>query len=331
VLKIPFCGIAFFLKSDEHFGQGNMKKILLLLVLIVVGGQVYAAADCSVDLNGDGKCDSYEVSDQGDEGLSTLSIEIGGTSKQSKGTFNFGQGGLIAGYFSTDFQLMLDYNTRDVDVKSYTFRWNGQVQDWILDRTADWQEPDRDESYSLEQNPVTAEKLLPENFDVHRVACCTKLDGFNDKSKILNLSDEDTKLAIKRDFVSIKNSLLEGGSSALLYDHNAAGDKAVRTIPPEFVYELSTVIDAHNVVDINNFAYYMYQNSMFVPAVMLLRSIHEKYPDRVVAILNLADASWALGMKKEACTFYAEYSQKMIKAAKGAKIPSYALSRQSCS
>lgn len=308
-----------------------MIRRMLLAFLAIVCTHAFASDNCSYDLNGDGECDSYEISPANDDDQSILSIKVGGANTVSKGTFDFGDGGLSSGYFPTDFALMLDFHTRDTDLRSYTFRWNSKIHDWVLDRVAEWKEPSRDELYTLERNPVPDDKVLPQGFSVHRIECCTQLSGFSSSTPIKKLSDNEAQLEILKDFAKVKKYLPLGASSALFYLHSGQADASLRNIPIEFVYELTTVISSQNVGDVNDYAYYMYKNKMFVLADMLLESVHDKFPDRVVAILNLADVKWGLGQNKDACKLYEVYHQKMTETGKVSKVPSYVAGRVSCS
>lgn len=308
-----------------------MIKRVLLAFFAIVCTHASAGDNCTSDLNGDGKCDSYEISHANDDDYSILSIRVGGANTVSKGIFDFGDGGLSPGYFPTDFALMLDFHTHDTNLRTYTFRWNSKTQDWVLDRVAEWSEPSRDEFYTLERNPVPDDKVLPQGFSVHRIECCIQFSGFNLSTPIKNLSDNEAQLEILKDFAKVRAYLPLGVSSALFYHHSGQADASLRNIPIEFVYELTTVISSRNVGDINDYAYYMYKNKMFVLADMLLESVHNKFPDRVVAILNLADVKWELGLNKDACKLYAIYHQKMTESGKTSKIPSYVGGRVSCS
>jgi hypothetical protein len=308
-----------------------MIKGLLLFVSIAIWSHAFANEICSYDLNGDGKCDAYEISYPNDDDQSILSIKIGGGSAISKGTFDFGDGGLSPGYFPTDFELLLDFHTRDADLRAYTFRWNDEIQDWVLDRIAEWKEPSRDEIYTLEKHTVPEDKVLPQDFSVSRIECCTRLSGFSATTPIKKLSDEDAQQHILRDFAQIKKSLPLGASSSLFYLRNGQGDSLPRNIPIDFVYELTKIVGPQSVGDINDYAFFMYKNKMFILADMLLESVHAQFPDRVVAILNLADVKWALGFNKEACRLYTNYLDKMTQAGKISKVPSYVAGRTSCS
>ena len=90
------------------------------------------------------------------------------------------------------------------------------------------------------------------------------------------------------------------------------------------------MISDDNVGPLNNYAYYLYRNKNNVLAALLLREIHKKFPERVVATLKLADAYWDIGINSDACPLYKEYIAKMTKDGKGRRIPQAAKSRENC-
>lgn len=83
-----------------------------------------------------------------------------------------------------------------------------------------------------------------------------------------------------------------------------------------------------NVGPLNDYVYYLCRNKNSVLAARLLKEVHKKFPERVVAILNLADAYWDIGMKSDACPIYKEYIAKMTKNGKDGRIPQSAKSRE---
>ncbi|PIA69023.1 tetratricopeptide repeat protein [Pseudomonas sediminis] len=78
----------------------------------------------------------------------------------------------------------------------------------------------------------------------------------------------------------------------------------------------------------NDLGFLFEQAGYYPEAVELLKHITRKHPDRVVAYLNLADAYWALGERKQAREAYGQYHEKMIAARKQARIPPRVLERK---
>ncbi|WP_431194394.1 tetratricopeptide repeat protein, partial [Pseudomonas viridiflava] len=114
------------------------------------------------------------------------------------------------------------------------------------------------------------------------------------------------------------------------YTVDQSGHKVKKNIPQDFVYEIAMAINEKNVSKINDYAYYLYLNENNIMAALILKEIHKKYPDRVVATLNLADVYWSLDMKEDACPLYKYYIDKMKIAGKESRIPAPVKSRISC-
>lgn len=308
-----------------------MKIIIPLFLLLAIGG-VHANSNCEADLNGDGICDPYSVATpEVDSTTSQITINIGGGDKAVSGNFELGDGGLSPGYMSGDFSLLLDFYTRNVNLIKYDFRWDSQRQDWMLYKKATWVEPSRDEKYSLGGEKTPSEALFPQQFDVQRVACCTFFSQFSENgTTVKTLSAEDRVVAIKKDFEYVVDKLPQGEKGELFYTVDEAGGKIRRNIPKDFVYEMTLIVSDGNVGALNDYAYYLYRNQNNILAALLLKEIHKKYPDRVVATLNLADAYWDLGMKNDACPLYKDYVNKMTAMGKSTRIPAPAKSRVNC-
>lgn len=178
---------------------------------------------------------------------------------------------------------------------------------------------------------VPVEALFPQKFDVQRVACCALFSQFSEKGpSFIYLSNEDQLAEIRKDFKYILGKLSQGEKGELFYGLDDSGKKVRKSIPQELVYELTLIISNDNVGPLNDYAYYLYRSKNNVLAVVLLREIHKKFPERVVATLNLADAYWDIGMKSDACPLYKEYIAKITESGKGERIPQSAESRENC-
>ena len=289
-------------------------------------------ADCEYDLNGDGVCDDYSVVSAGDDSAdSIITIHIGGGDKVVAGRFDLGDGGLSSGYIPGDFSLLLNFHTRDVDLTKYDFRWSPELQDWLLYKKSTWIEPDRDEIYSLEDHKLPIEALFPSLFEVQRIACCTLFSHFSKDTPNLEPMNEYQKAAaIKEDLNYVFSNLALGEQGPLFYASNEDGQLVRRSIPKDLLYEMSSAVSDQNARLLNDYAYYLYRSKNSVLAAFLLRSILETYPERVVAILNLADAYWDIDMKGNACSLYKRYVEKMTALRKSDRIPIRVSSRASC-
>ncbi|WP_324711334.1 hypothetical protein [Pseudomonas citronellolis] len=306
--------------------EKSFSSVLIEIVALITGITIHAA-----DLDGDGLDDTSRSSRLPDDlDISKLEIISSRTNKTLSGIFELGNGGVSPGYFSGDFSIYTNYSTRNPDVSTYSFRWDENLQDWILYRLSSWSEPSRDEEYSLNGQRVPEELVLPTEFKVQRIKCCTKFSDFNRAPEITAMTPDDQRKEILDDFKKIEMLLSEGKSSTL-YKVTDKDKLTIEKIPsPDFAYELSTIVGTAKPENINNYAYFLQQNDENIPAAIILKSIHDKYPERIVATLNLTDAYWGLGMKKAACPLYVEYVSKMNNAGKRLKIPKSALQRSDC-
>ncbi|WPN57831.1 hypothetical protein [Pseudomonas sp. P9_31] len=305
-------------------------KVLFVFILFSVFGAVQAATQCEVDLNVDGICDQYSVfSSNEDETFSNITIGIGGSDKKIKGSFELGDGGLSSGYMPGDFSLLIDYYPRNTLMTKYDFRWDLNLNDFVLYKVSGWEEPDRDEKYSIGGESVPSEDRFPRVFDVRRIECCVKFSQFVGNGPVVKNMSEDNKVAeIKKDFKYVMKKLPEGEKGALFFRPGTGGERI--SIPKDLVYEMTLIVEDDNVGAINDYAYYLYRNKETALAAMLLKKIHQKYPERVVATLNLADAYWGLGMKGDACPLYKNYVKKMNALGKSSRIPASVKNKDYC-
>lgn len=307
-------------------------RVVAFLVFALLASVVNASSSCEADLNEDGICDPYGVRPlEDDSTISRITIDIGGGKKSVSGFFELGDGGLSVGYLPSEFSLLLDFYTRNTDLTQYSFKWNSAREDWVLYKISTWAEPGRDEKYTLGGERVPVEALFPQKFNVQRVACCTLFSQFSENGPNFSyLNNEDQLAEITKDFKYILGKLPQGEKGRLFYGLDDGGNKVRRSIPQELVYELTLIISNDNVGPLNDYAYYLYRSKNNILAALLLREIHKKFPERVVATLNLADAYWDIGMKSDACPLYKEYIAKMTMNGKGERIPQAAKSRENC-
>lgn len=72
-----------------------------------------------------------------------------------------------------------------------------------------------------------------------------------------------------------------------------------------------TTLDNKSVNNYNNLAYHLEQKKQYETSYYLLEKIVDKYPNRVVAYLNLADAYWGLDRQNKAKESYQKYLSLM--------------------
>lgn len=289
-------------------------RTLLFICVLLWSSISCASLECDVDLNGDGQCDSYSVvSSEPDRELSEVTIKVGGSGQERKGIFSLGNGGLFPGYIPGDFSLLLDFYTRNTDLTKYDFRWEPALKDWVLYKTSTWVEPSRDEKYSLGNEVLPDEARFPQQFHVRRIKCCVLFSEFSGGGPVLQeLSSEDAVREVSKDFQFVLENYRLGENGSLLYRVDDKGKKTPKVAPKDFLYEITLILGEGNASFVNDYARFLYQNENFVMSAFLLRDIHKKYPEKVEATINLADAYSGMGMQKEACALYKEYVDKML-------------------
>lgn len=83
-----------------------------------------------------------------------------------------------------------------------------------------------------------------------------------------------------------------------------------------------------NVLKINNIAFDFYLKKNYFDSIFLLTEVIYKFPNRVVAYLNIADCFWEINEKEKAVENYQKYCQLMKEQNKNLKkIPKYVYER----
>lgn len=184
----------------------------------------------------------------------------------------------------------------------YIYRWSVDYKNWCLIR-----------QINGEKSDVTSGTVVPTE-DVLRVSGCApmgKIDSLTYESKDRVRGEIQDEI---KDFKKAAQtpSSLEG---------------YVVNMPDFQVAEFAGSIDASNVEDINNLAFYLGGYKRSSDAVEILQSLVKKFPDRTVARLNLADAYWDIDAKDLAVPQYQEYNRQMNAKGLSAKIPPRSLDR----
>ena len=175
------------------------------------------------------------------------------------------------------------------------------------------------------------EAHFPTDFETKRIECCILLSDFKGQAIPYHpLDEKQSKTAVIEDINYLKALLAKGKESSLFYKTLPAVEENRKPIPVDFIYELSAALTNKNVETLNNYAFYMQQTGSNILAILLLRRIHEKFPQRVVATLNLADSYWQANMKDSACALYKEYKSNMILLGKQTLVPKRVDTRLVC-
>ncbi|HDR9481188.1 TPA: tetratricopeptide repeat protein [Burkholderia aenigmatica] len=154
----------------------------------------------------------------------------------------------------------------------YIYQWSANDKNWCLIR-----------QINGEKSDITSGTVVPTE-DVLRVSGCAPI-GKSDS--LIYESKNQVRNEIRDELIDFKRAALAQSSLgkyiAGMLDFNVA--------------EIAAYIDADNVEDVNNLAFYLEKYKRNDDALQILQSLVKKFPNRTVARLNLADAYWG-GMLK---------------------------------
>ncbi|WP_269508461.1 tetratricopeptide repeat protein [Burkholderia sp. IMCC1007] len=184
----------------------------------------------------------------------------------------------------------------------YIYKWSAGNKDWCLIR-----------EISGEKTDVRSGAVVPTE-DVSRVSGCATI-GKNDS--VTYESKDQVRKEIHDELGDFRKTARNQSLLARYIDE----------IPHFRVAELAAYIDADNVEDVNNFAFYLSKYKRSCDAAEVLQSVVKIFPNRTVARLNLADAYWDIGAKELAAPEYREYKRQMNKKGLSAIIPPRVLDR----
>lgn len=156
-------------------------------------------------------------------------------------------------------------------------------------------------------------------YDAPYVMIDTKNDSYT--SDFVTLEDDKiyfySNSKGNAEFVDNHNLIFEGKIFFLFDDFMEKMIKLIREeklkLDIDSIEELLTnnPIDKQNNDNYNNIAYVLSMNGNQTGAIYLLQKILAKFPNRVVAYLNLADSYWNIGEKEKAVENYKKYISLM--------------------
>ncbi|BAP30552.1 uncharacterized protein CHSO_1515 [Chryseobacterium sp. StRB126] len=179
-------------------------------------------------------------------------------------------------------------------------------------------------------------KFIKDNWYLSKTSISTVDDDFIPKIKVdmNNLSSSidnktvDNKDIYQKEIKELKESSLSNFSKSLALLKSAS---KTNTLSKQNTVGLETVaewlyfnpINENNINDYNDIAYYdSYTKDGNTTALFLLKEIIEKYPNRVVAWLNIGDSYWTADNKEKAKEAYLKYIELMKSQKKDiSKIP----------
>lgn len=131
------------------------------------------------------------------------------------------------------------------------------------------------------------------------------------------------------DCISFRGSEAENTTILTNVIHCIKNKKSVNHISEELLFTLliNNKLDKKTLPQYNDIAYYLEQSKLYPEAVFLLEAIVSKFPDRMVAYINLGDAYWGNQQFKNAKNAYHKYTVMMDASDKQNKIPNRVLKR----
>jgi hypothetical protein len=189
-------------------------------------------------------------------------------------------------------------------IYSYVYQWNDANKNWCLVREITGEKPD-----SSSGRVVPSEQVLR----IRNCAAPGVTGPYSYESTDETHSDIKAELKIFRDSEKSKEKLNRYLDSLQSYD----------------IYELVNYIDASNVRDVNDLAFYLSKSGKSYDSIALLEKIVENFPARTAAKLNLGDAYWSNGYKEPGAKLYRKYYDEVISFKSGRKSPARVSNRMS--
>jgi hypothetical protein len=269
--------------------------------------------------------------------LGSYCISAGAGTAQSRLTGNFEGGdtlgtfvyndnsnGLSISYYSPSLKKNLSYsvskfdecssmamyripNTRQIAIDGscssqggqifkYVYEWKDTFSNWCLIREITGEKAD-----------VTSGTVVPSE-QVGRVANCYTI-GAAGPYKYESVTEVNQDISNELDEFRVAI----GNKSAL--------NAYLNSLPSYSVLELASHINSENVRNINDLVYFLSENGRSYDAIPVLETIVNKFPDRIVVKLNLADAYWDNDFKEQASAMYKEYYDEATSRGFKSKIP----------
>lgn len=187
-------------------------------------------------------------------------------------------------------------------IYTHIYEWSKIKSDWCLVREITGEKPDINS-----QDFVGSQR-------VSRVSGCPRI---GDDGPYNYASEHEVKSKINEELtILIEDS--KNPSNLKNYIHG---------IPFYYPLEISENLTVENVEGADNLVFYLSESGRTHDALQLLKAIVQKFPERVVAKLNLADAYWESQMIGPSKKMYASYVTEMRQLGKAGLIPSRAINR----
>ncbi|WP_175834581.1 tetratricopeptide repeat protein [Burkholderia anthina] len=218
---------------------------------------------------------------------------------------NFDECGMMGMYIIPHTNLLAvdgSCSSQGGQIYRYIYQWGASYKNWCLIR-----------QISGEKSDITSGTVVPTE-DVLRVSGCASI-GKSDS--LVYESKNQVQREIRNELNDFKKATQAPSSL----------EEYISEMPDFRVAEIGAYVDAGNVEDVNNLAFYLGKYKRGGDAVQILQYLVKKFPNRIVARLNLADAYWEIDAKELAIPEYREYRRQMDLKGLSEKIPPRVLGR----
>lgn len=199
-------------------------------------------------------------------------------------------------------ELDSTYYSRQGQIYIELYKWSLEKQNWILDKIITGERAD----------PIS-DILIP-SLDVMHIDCCFILGNIMEYKEVDKVSLQE----------KIKNEL--EGRMKLYNEGNIK--QAIKNIDFYDAVDYANILNDTNLVFLNNLAFYLKKEDPIASAI-ILEQILQKYPNRLVVKLNLADTYWYMleESSPKIKNLYQEYKYLMTEKGLKNKIPSRVFER----
>ncbi|MHA7683304.1 tetratricopeptide repeat protein [Cupriavidus sp. PET2-C1] len=187
-------------------------------------------------------------------------------------------------------------------VYRYVYEWKSDYSNWCVIR-----------EITGERADVTSGKFAPSE-RVSRITGCSTIGSTGPY-------DYESSADVVR---AIERSLME---FRLASRNKEKLSQYILSITSYDASEFSEHVSVENVVILNDIAYFFVESGRSDDAIPLLNSIVQKFPRRIVAKLNLADAYWNIGVGDRASILYGQYYRAMISGNMKGMVPERVIDR----
>lgn len=269
-----------------------MKAFLLLSLFIIIFQNANAKTEMTFDIDTDGNPDRITIDYENNILISKIRLTSTKNSEQVYKIPPFDACNEVSLYKGKNAgEIVIDGSCpgRQSQIYIQTYIWDKNRKAWIMTRNITGERPD------------PSVEIFTPILHVSRINCCVSLgERFSiQQEKTVKNADEE----IEKELEIIKQKLL------LENERGVALTKIDIYTATEYASHLSN----ENVRLLNDIAFYMQSLGSDLEAAIILEKVVEKYPDRFVAMLNLADSYWSIGYKSQAITFYRKYFNEMSK------------------